>query len=193
MLHAVAHDAAPAIPATALVIDLRNFTPNLNHAGQDDRGINRYCHFLSDFYARCLKACLAALSPRLRAAPPMHLSSTGDGVMVVFYDPDAHAFHALLAALVLHHVLDVRCARYNRLHTPGRPTSFGIGVESGGVYRVRALPEQALGAPVVDAFIGDCVNRASRIEGVTKSLDRARCILGPDVNRELVRALFGVD
>jgi hypothetical protein len=190
----VVHEAAPPVPATAMVIDLRNFTPSLMAAPDDARGVNEFCHFLSDFYARCLRACLVALPEALRSAPPLHMSSTGDGVVVVFTDVEGHHRHAFLAALVLHHVLDVRCDLYNGARPEAQlATSYGIGLESGSVHRVRALPRVRGTAPVIDTFIGACINVAARAEGVTKTLARSRCILAGDVNCILVRDLFGVD
>jgi class 3 adenylate cyclase len=185
--------AAPAVPATSVVIDLRNFSPNLDQAAYDADGVNEFCHFLADFYGHCLRACLTSLPPQRRARPPVHLTSTGDGVLIVFHEPGAHHRHALLAAMALHRVLDVRCDAYNRRFQPSSPTSFGIGVESGFVNRVRARALDSTGVPVLDTFIGDCINVASRLEGVTKTLDRARCIVGPRTNQLLVEDLHGVD
>jgi class 3 adenylate cyclase len=181
------------VPATAVVIDLRNFSPNLGQAGVDDAGINEFCHFLSDFYALCLRACLVALPPDRRDTPAVHLTSTGDGIIAVFYEPGAHHRDAMLAAVVLHQVLSARCAAYNDVHTPCAPTSFGIGVESGQVNRVQAHAVDTRGVPMLDTFIGGCINIASRIESVTKTLHRARCIFGPRVNQRLVLDLHGID
>jgi hypothetical protein len=72
MLLACPQEVAPPIPATTLLLDIRNFTPNLNAAKADARGINGFCHFLSAFYARCLTASLLALQPGLRLQPPLH-------------------------------------------------------------------------------------------------------------------------
>ena len=48
--------SSPPAPATALLVDLRNFTPNLNAASIDEQSISDFCGFLSEFYALCLEA-----------------------------------------------------------------------------------------------------------------------------------------
>jgi len=189
------HKALPPVDATTMVIDLRNFTPNLNAAGSDDAGINTFCHFLAAFYAECLESCLQALPATLRDEPPLHISSTGDGMIVVFYDPVWHFGHGYLAALLLHRKLTDTCAAYNALRNdPTLPrTGFGIGIESGPVCRVYAEVDNPSGTPVVNTYIGACINTAARAEGVTKELHRAHTIVCPQLNRLLCQTLLDVD
>jgi class 3 adenylate cyclase len=187
--------ALPPIDATTLVIDLRNFTPNLNAAECDETGVNTFCHFLASFYADCLDACLCALSPALRNDPPIYISSTGDGLIAVFHDPDWHVGQGFLATLLLHHVLAATCARYNesRQDSVLPRTGFGIGVESGTICRVHAGIADEGSTPVVNTYIGDCINVAARAEGVSKQLHRAHTIVCPEINRRLCTALLGID
>jgi len=186
--------ALPPIDATTLVVDLRNFTPNLNAAECDETGVNTFCHFLASFYADCLEACLSALPPELHENPPIYLSSTGDGVIAVFHDPDWHVGHGFLATLLLHHSLTDICARYNAMRSdPVLPrTGFGIGVESGTICRVHAGMAGSKG-PVVNTYIGECINVAARAEGVSKQLHRAHTIVCPEINRRLCDSLLGID
>lgn len=180
------------MPATALLVDLRHFTSNLKAARADEQGVNVYCRFLGRFYATCLDAALIAVPPGRREDPPLTMSSTGDGVLVLFTDPDWHFAHAYLAALVLHGVLGRTCEGYHRHEpAPGVPrTSFGIGVESGRVARIRAAPRNAQQAPVVDTYIGECINVAARVQEVTKLLYQAHTIIGADTNTLLCERLF---
>src|SRR5215467_2862652 len=101
MVPSCPHEVSPPLPATTLLVDIRNFTPNLNAAPADEQGINVFCHFLSAFYAVCLHASLTALPTALRLRPPLYMSSTGDGVLMIFTH-DAHARHGFLAAILLH-------------------------------------------------------------------------------------------
>src|SRR3712207_3819202 len=94
------HTTVPPIPVTAAVVDLRNFTPHLLAAREDSEGISGFCHFLTRFYALCLESCMVALPPRLRYQPPLYMSSTGDGVLIVFFD-QLHSAQAFLAGLIM--------------------------------------------------------------------------------------------
>src|SRR6516162_7734717 len=93
--------ASPPVPATALLVDLRNFTPNLNAAPVDEQRISDFCRFLSQFYALCLEAALLALPPALRGQRHLYMNSTGDGVLILFLHA-SHVRHGFLTALVLH-------------------------------------------------------------------------------------------
>lgn len=184
------HEVLPPGMATALLVDLRNFTPNLNAAKSDERGINTFCHFLSEFYALCLDAGLTALPPQFRQQPPLYMSSTGDGVLMIFTD-GAHARFGFLTAVILHTVLRIKCERYNLgIETPGCPlTSFGIGVESGPVSRI--LAQSPAGNPIVDTYIGPCINIAARAEAMSKLFHRANTIISETANELLCEELCG--
>lgn len=186
------HEVSTPVTATTLLVDLRNFTPNLNAAKVDDRGVNGYCYFLSDFYALCLDACLIALPSSRRQQPPLYMSSTGDGVLIVF-SHDSHVRHGFLAALILHNVLQSICEHYNsRLDNPVCPrTSFGIGVESGDVCRIRASPPTEGGDPIIDTYIGSCINVAARAEAMSKVFYRANTIIAETTNELLCQEIFG--
>jgi class 3 adenylate cyclase len=187
--------ALPPVDATTMVIDLRNFTPNLEAAGADAAGVNTFCHFLASFYAECLECCLLALPEALREEPPLYISSTGDGMLIVFHSGDWHFGHGYLAALILHSKLTRTCSVYNEKRDDSRlpMTGFGIGIESGTVCRVHAEVEDPCKLPLVNTYIGECINTAARAEAVSKQLYRARTIVCPQVNRLLCDALLGVD
>lgn len=186
------HEVSPPIPATTLIIDIRNFTPNLTAAQADKQDINIFCHFISEFYATCLNASLVALPPALRLQPPLYMSSTGDGVLIIFTHDD-HARHGFLTSLLLHASLKKKCAGYNadQIETACPQTSFGIGVESGHVSRVRAQSPGNPGYPLVDTYIGQCINVAARAEGVSKFLHRSNTIIAQGTNTLLCKTLFG--
>jgi class 3 adenylate cyclase len=183
---------SPPVPATALLVDLRNFTPNLNAAPADEQGISDFCRFLSEFYALCLEASLLALPPALRGQRHLYVNSTGDGVLILCL----HSFHvrqAFLAGLMLHLSLQDTCDEYNgRAEPVGCPkVSFGIGIESGEVCGVRAGPEKADWPPRVETYIGSCINVAARAEALTKGYYRAQTIVAEQAHELLCRGLLG--
>jgi hypothetical protein len=192
MIPSCPHEVFPAIPATTLLIDIRNFTPNLNAAQVDARGINEFCHFLSAFYALCLDTSLLALPPGLRPRPPLSLSSTGDGVLILFTH-QAHVRHGFLTSILLHVALQQHCAGYNaqQLAGAGPQTSFGIGVESGHVSRVRAQSPGDPSALLVDTYIGPCINVTARAQAVSKFLHRTNTVIAQTTNTLLCQTLFG--
>lgn len=169
----------PPVPTTALIADLRNFTPNLNASRLGDDGRNEFCDFLATFYGDCLDACAVALPPAARDAAPVHVTSTGDGVLAIFRG-EHHAERAYLAAIVMDAMLARRCATYPT-------TGYGIGVESGESHRTRRA-NPSFG---VDAFIGTCVNVAARAESITKTLEHANTIVADTAIERVAAALFG--
>lgn len=185
--------ATLGIPATALVVDLRNFTPNLSASKTDEEGGNVFCLFLAEFHAICLDACEIAIPEARRGDPPFLLWSTGDGVIVCFTDPELHAYHGFLAAMVMQGVLRGVCAEYNRRPGPrGVPKiSFGIGLESGQVWGVHA--ERKRDGAGVHTYVGHCINVAARAQEVSKTLHRARTIIASTTNQFLVKSLTQID
>lgn len=174
------------IPVTAAMVDLRNFTPHLNAAPEDERSASAFCEFLKNFYGLCLEASLLALSPAERSEPPLYMSSTGDGVLIIFSGPQ-HALQAFCAGMVMHIALRQYCADYPASTLP--QISFGIGIESGLVSRIKAAGPSPTTVPVVDTYIGNCINIAARAEQVTKTLYLGNTVLGPQIVELLFRSL----
>lgn len=169
-----------------MIVDLRNFTPNLNAAEVDEQGTNRFCFTLADFYAETLDHCMLAMSPAERAEPQLSVSSTGDGLLVVFMGP-RHFANGLLAAFLLEVGLVETCDRHNQAN-PGLPSvSFGVGVESGEVSRIEA----GSGVAGVHTVIGHCVNIAARVEALTKLIASARVLVGDATVERCAEAFYG--
>lgn len=185
------YDVSDPIPATVLLVDLRNFTPNLNAAKPDDRGINQFCYFLSHFYSLCLDSTLLALPPNCRGEAPLYVSSTGDGMLCVVRHPE-HVRYGFFAAAILNTVLQGICTKYNQARgiSDCPQTSFGIGVECGDVCRIQAFVSPGK-SPFVDTYIGECINVAARAESMTKLYDRSNTILAAGINEELSALIYG--
>jgi class 3 adenylate cyclase len=176
----------PAVPATSVMVDLRNFTPSFNASTVDDTGVNEFCSFLATFYEASINACLATLPPGRRDDPAMvHVSCTGDGVLVVFFG-EWHFAQGLLSALVLDAALGRLCAARGMI--AGVPTvGFGVGIESGEVSRVRV----GQGRAGFETVIGHCINMSARMEALTKVLSDARVIVGDTTVELCAAALHG--
>jgi class 3 adenylate cyclase len=88
--------------------------------------------------------------------------------------------------------LQDKCEEYTGRAPPGNcpPVSFGIGVESGEVCRVRTGPEKADGHPQVETYLGACINVAARVEALTKVYYRAHTIVAEQTHELLCRGLF---
>lgn len=172
------------------MVDLRNFTPNLNAADADARGVNRFCHFLSHFYSLCLDSALIALPAELRDEAPLYVSSTGDGMLMVVRHEE-HVRYGFFATLILNTVLQGICDQYNttRKSSDCPQTSFGIGVECGDVCRIQAFAAPGK-SPFVDTYIGECINVAARAEATTKLYDRSNTILAAEINEQLSALIF---
>ncbi len=176
----------PPIPATSVMVDLRNFTPNFEAATVDADGVNEFCRFLGEFYASSIDACLTAISPERRGdAEAIHTSCTGDGVLVVFLGP-WHFAQGLLTAFLLEAVLGRLCAtRPPVADVP--PVGFGVGIDSGEVSRIRVSRKNAGFATV----IGHCINMSARMEALTKVLSDASVIVGDATVELCAEALYG--
>ena len=161
--------SAPA-PATALLVDLRNFTSQLD-AAVEGEALHNFCSRLAEFYALCRAASELAASPG-----GYHLTSTGDGMLCIFHGP-RHGREAFLCALLLRLlIVKVFPATEDAAGVP--VSSFGIGVESGELCRVMAGGRAT--------YIGQCINMASRLETITKSFDSADVVIG----EQLVSLLY---
>lgn len=178
-------------PCTALLVDLRDFTPCLNASQFNDTGQNSFLEFVSEVYALCLESCRVALIDSEENDTSLQISSTGDGVLATFLGTQ-HASSAYLATFILHMTLKSKCASYNvRSENLDRPkTSYGIGVESGVVSRLRAsLGENS---PLsIATCVGPCINLAARAEALTKNYAFARTIFGPHIQSLVCEAITG--
>jgi class 3 adenylate cyclase len=174
------------VPATSVMVDLRNFTPNFDAAEVGADGVNEFCRFLGEFYGTSIDACLAALAPDRRASPEaIHAGCTGDGVLVVFLGP-WHFAEGLLAGFLLEASLGRLCSAYPAV--AGVPSvGFGVGIDSGEVSRVRA----GRGGAGFATVIGHCINMSARMEALTKVLSDARVIIGDSTIELCAAALYG--
>lgn len=180
-----------AVPATAVVVDLRGFTAELSRTHSRPVQRRLYCQFLASMNAAVVHSATLALEPSDRAhfARRVHLASTGDGALLAFRG-DGHPRSAYLAALLLRAALSALCAEYSRT-TDGGVIDFGIGVESGTVTGVGAHP---VGDGVsLATVVGGCINAAARVQDLTKVVHRTNVLLCNRVVEALTTDLLHQD
>lgn len=177
--------------ASVLIVDIRNFTPNLSHCRDSQNGSNAFCDFLSRFYGYCVQVCEAACL--LDGPDSLYVNSTGDGILSVFLSPERHFLNAYLTGIVLNNGLMEICEKYNKRKPKRIPDiSFGIGIDSGVVRRVTSYPLNRT-VPKLETYIGNCINVAARIESITKDHARTSLLISEQVNWLLCRHLFQED
>jgi class 3 adenylate cyclase len=171
------------IPATALIIDIRDFTPT--YRALDDAGsVEQFFGFLEAFLEVNRAACVESFDGD--PGDRLNLASTGDGVLAVFEGapgepPGRHAVRAWLAALRLVERLPALFAPFG----DKQGSRFGIGIESGTVNRI--------GPGKLATRIGHCINRAARLEPITKMFQGTMLVIGEQANQLLVQAIEGID
>ena|SRR5438128_1354848 len=142
------------VVATVMFTDLRGFTSSAETMPADKviEVLNQY---------------LGEMSEAILVHGGTLLSYLGDGILAVFGAPLEQADHADRALATSREMLDERLPRFNawlRAHELGEGYNMGIGLNTGpimcgNVGHTRRLEYTA---------VGDTVNTASRIEGLTK-------------------------
>ena len=164
-----------------LFADVRQFTPLTQHFASQAEA---FVHFLNDYFrhmTRCVEQHGGFVDKFI-----------GDALMAVFSLPqprlEKDAEQAVLAALMMQEEL----ARFNRKQPEHMPRfTIGIGLHAG------VVNAGLIGSPQKRSYtvIGNAVNVASRLEGMTKSLgasiliSQAVMIRLPRPDRFLLRGL----
>lgn len=183
------------IPATALVLDIRGFTPRLQSYLNDPTDED-FPGFVGEFFRAAVTACRKTFLPT-GTVDRLWINSTGDGVVAVFLECDGdegrpfHALRGYLAGLQLMESLPDLFHDHGYSEKDSKDYPFGIGVESGHVQP--AGFEGKHEDHVVETFLGSCINIAARLEGVTKTFDRTCMIVGMQNYSHLCQELLEVD
>jgi adenylate cyclase len=149
---------------TAMFTDLRGFTTFSETLAADQviGLLNRYLGIMSDV---------------VLAHGGTLVTYTGDGMMAVFGAPLPQPDHADRALAAAREMLEVRLPAFNDwLHEQGNEYSFkmGVGLNSGDFMSGNVGSERRLEYTA----IGDTINTASRIEGMTKGTPYALYLAG---------------
>jgi adenylate cyclase len=156
--------------ATLVFADLRDFTPYVEETSPEEVILS-------------IKAYFTAMQRAIRQYGGLVLQYVGDEIEAAFGVPipsDSHADDALRAALAMRNAL----AELNRTRSAAGKPPFrhGIGIHTGVVLAGNTGSEDHLSY----ALIGDTVNLASRIQGLTRSMEWDIV-----VSEETVRSLKG--
>src|SRR6266404_1631333 len=135
---------------TVLFADLRDFTPWVESS--EPRQV-----------VRDLNAYFAEMEAAIRAHGGLVLQFIGDEIEAVFGAPVPAPDHAVRA---VHAALEMRARLATWNGGRSRPLSHGIGVHTGSVLAGAIGSRERLSY----ALVGDTVNLASRIEGLTKQV-----------------------
>jgi class 3 adenylate cyclase len=180
-----------SLDASIVIVDIRNFTPNLKDSESSTSTHRLFCDFLSHFYRTCVETCTLACGsgdPR-----SLYINSTGDGVLAVFLSTGRHFIDAYLSGIMLFNKLPLLFEEYNRRkHRRVADVGFGIGLDSGAVWRVTSSDSTGEN-PAIETYIGDCINIAARVESVTKEHDRTRMIVSQHTYELLCQRLLRTD
>ncbi len=152
---------------TILFSDLRDFTPWVER--HDPREV---VHDLNEYFT--------LMEGAIRAHDGLVLQYIGDEIEAVFGAPVPRDGHALLA---VHAALEMRArlARWNagRAAAGRAPLRHGIGVHTGTVLAGNIGSRDRLSY----ALVGDAVNLASRIQGLTKDVGADLVVSGETARR----------
>jgi class 3 adenylate cyclase len=141
--------------ATLLFSDLRRFTSFVEETDPKE-------------VIRSMRAYFTAMRKAIRSQGGLVLQYVGDEIESVFGVPlkcDDHKERAVLAALEMRKRLEI--LNDERISAGKVPFRHGIGIHTGSVLAGNMGSEDRLSY----ALIGDTVNVASRIEGLTKLFD----------------------
>lgn len=164
---------------TALFVDIRNFTGQLNETSNFDSFID----LLEKVYLTGIEVTSTVVG-----SEQYYINSTGDGYLIVVFGND-HFLSGFLIGLMLHKKLSkVFKDKTNKVLEDG-DYFFGIGIESGTVKRVSAKIENTK----IETYIGNVINIAARLEALSKDHARAPIIYGPELNKLLVKKLLNED
>ena len=138
------------VKSTSVITDIRNFSQTFKDFQNKDSGA--FLQFIENYYL-ALNTLARTISSRV------HMSSTGDGIVAIFIDPETHHRDAFAYILSTHRLLNNLCNKFMS-ENEGTHLSFGMGADSGNVWKV--------GTGFLRTYVGTVINRAARIEQMTK-------------------------
>jgi class 3 adenylate cyclase len=159
------------IHATAVITDIRNFSEtfkNFQNADSTD-----FLEFLELYYAS--QNTLATI-----LSDDFHMSSSGDGILTIFMSDDHHK-NGYAFVLASHKMLNKLCYNFVGEHHPAH-ISFGMGADSGNVWNV--------GEDYLNTYVGTVINRAARIEALTKSMANTTTAVGNSLYKSLIKEFY---
>jgi len=166
------------IKATAIFVDIRNFTSNLNKYFNTEK----YFLLLEKVYQSGIR-----LSYDLNLQDSFYINSTGDGYLIVISSEESY-LDGYIYALLLHLILQKHFLDFFKKPLKVGDYYFGIGLEYGSVRKISANYKSIQ----IETYLGNAINIASRLETLTKDHARAPIIFGAQLNEALLLRLENV-
>jgi len=161
------------IECTTVFLDIRDFTKHLSEQFENEE----FYELIRTVYHTGL-----TVGNTLSDDNDFYINSTGDGFLCIFFG-DFHYLKSYAFTLLLHLLLPKYFNQFfNAVKSEG-DYWFGIGIESGSVHQVSANIDNK----EIITYLGNVINIAARLEGLTKDHARAPIIFGPDFNELLVQ------
>ncbi|HOC92737.1 MAG TPA: hypothetical protein PKH33_10265 [bacterium] len=181
-------------PCTALLLDIRNFTPNLKACSEPESEPEvkkLFLKYISKAFYECFKIINRVAKHK---GKKVYVNSTGDGFVAVFFS-DRHYIEAFLSGLLIHNSMrnifnnDNTELKEIRKRFKGKKPEvldFGIGIDSGTADKIRFVEKHYAHLSGFGwSFIGDVINSAARVESSTKDMDSSRMIVTQNTNQFL--------
>jgi class 3 adenylate cyclase len=166
-----------SVEGTAIFLDIRNFTSNLNNLFTDDS----YLSLIEKVYEKGIELGIEFCSEK-----EFYINTTGDGFLAIFLGKD-NCINAYFYSLLLHHCLSKLFVEYFKSELMTGQYYFGIGLEFGEMKNVRTKQIDK----EINTYLGNVINIAARLEALSKDHTRSPIIFGPCLNECLVREIFG--
>lgn len=158
--------------STSVITDLRNFSKTFkDYQNANDE---RFLEFIEEYY-NTLNTLATTISDKVW----MH--SIGDGILSIFLNKEDHDKKGYAYILSAHRALNNLCSKFIE-DNPGTHISFGIGADSGSVWKV--------GKGFLNTYVGTVINRAARIEALTKGFGRATTAVGNSLYLSLLKEYY---
>lgn len=155
---------------TSVIIDIRNFSKTFKEFQNNDSDL--FLDFIDEYY-------LGQHTIAKAISEDYHIASIGDGIMTNFMDEKKQCKEAYAYILASHRYIQNLCDKFMR-ENEGTYLSFGMGADLGNVWSVG-------GDGVMKNYVGTAINRASRIEGVTKMFGEVTTAIGNSLYMNLLK------
>jgi len=158
--------------STSVITDLRNFSKTFKDFQNSDN--EKFLEFIEEYY-NTLNALATTISDKVW----MH--SIGDGILSIFLDKDDHDQKGFAYIIAAHRALNNLCSKFME-ENEGTHISFGIGADSGNVWKA--------GKGYLNTYVGTVINRAAKIETLTKGFGRATTAVGNSLYLSLLNNYY---
>ncbi len=156
--------------ATTILTDIRNFSGLFE----------KFQHNYSDEFLQFIEKYYQAQSDIAKLiSDDIHMGTTGDGVLTIFLSENNH-IDGYAFLLAVNRALNKICSDFTK--STGFYTSFGIGADSGSIWRV--------GEDSLNTYVGSVINRTSRIESNTKLFANTTSSIGFYLYNKLIKHFY---